>query len=108
MAVGSWSEAGQYILATGQEVMDIGGFSGSVPAPTLARVKELVSTGQLRFFEVSGGGGFGGGGGGSTATEIDSWVTSACTQVPAKDYSSATGAAAAAGTGTLYVCSRGA
>ena len=107
MAVGSWSEAGQYILATGQEVMDIGGFSGSVPAPTLAQVKTLVSTGQLRFFLVSGSGGFGGGGGGggSTATAIDSWVTSACTQVPAKDYrSSATGTAAGAGTGTLYVC----
>ena len=108
MAVGSWSEAGQYILATGQEVMDIGGFSGSVPAPTVAQVKKLVSTGQLRFFQVSGGGGFGGGDGGSTATEIDSWVTSACTQVPAKDYSSATGTIAGAGTGTLYVCSRSA
>ena len=106
MAVGSWSEAGQYILATGQEVMDLGGFSGSVPSPTLAQVKNLVRTGQLRFFLTSGGGGFGAGGG-STATTIDSWVTSACTEVPAQDYStSATATAGGTGTGTLYMCSR--
>ena len=104
MAVGSWEEAGQYILATGQEVMDLGGFSGSVPAPTLAQVKKLVSTGQLRYFLVSAGGS--GARGGSTATAIDSWVTSACAQVPAKDYStSATATAASGETGTLYVCS---
>jgi len=117
MAVGSWSEAGQYILATGQEVMDLGGFSGSVPSPTLAQVKKLVSTGQFKFFLVSGGFGAGGGfgegdglgagGGGSTATAIDSWVASACAKVPAQDYStSATATAAGGGTGTLYMCSR--
>jgi 4-amino-4-deoxy-L-arabinose transferase-like glycosyltransferase len=106
LAVGSWEEAGQYILATGQEVMDMGGFSGSVPSPTLAQVKNLVSTGQLKFFLISGSGGgagFGAGGGGSTATAIDSWVSSACTEVPAKDYTSGT---AAASTGTLYACGR--
>jgi hypothetical protein len=106
--VGSWEEAGQYILATGQEVMDLGGFSGSVPSPTLAQVKNLVQTGQLKFFLVSGSGGgagFGAGGGESTATAIDSWVSSACTAVPAKDYSSGT-ATAAAGTGTLYACGK--
>jgi hypothetical protein len=108
LAVGSWEEAGQYILATGQEVMDLGGFSGSVPSPTLAQVKNLVQTGQLKFFLVSGSGGgagFGAGGGESTATAIDSWVSSACTPVPAKDYSSGA-ATAAASTGTLYACGR--
>ena len=39
LAVSSWSEASAYILATGQEVMPMGGFSGSVPEPTLARVQ---------------------------------------------------------------------
>jgi 4-amino-4-deoxy-L-arabinose transferase-like glycosyltransferase len=106
MAVESWDEASPYILATGQEVLAMGGFSGSVPEPTLATVKELVRTGQLRFFLVSGtgsGAGFGGAGRGSTSATIDSWVASACAQVPARDYGAAT---AAAGTGTLYVCSR--
>jgi hypothetical protein len=109
MAVGSWEEASPYILATGQEVMDMGGFSGSVPAPTLASVEALVRSGQLRFFLVSGtgsGAGFalgGGPGSGSVSTTIDSWVQSACAKVPAKDYE-----AAADGPGgtaeALYAC----
>jgi hypothetical protein len=60
LAVSSWSEASAYILATGQEVMPMGGFSGSVPEPTLARVRQLVATGQLRFFLLGGAGSFGG------------------------------------------------
>ena len=108
MAVGSWEEASPYILATGQEVMPMGGFSGTVPSPTLSAVKDLVRTGQLRFFLISGtgaGAGFGSGGG-STAATIDAWVESACKAVPATDYASATATSTAgAGEGTLYACS---
>jgi 4-amino-4-deoxy-L-arabinose transferase-like glycosyltransferase len=107
MAVGSWETASPYILATGQEVMPMGGFSGSVPEPTLARVKELVSSGQLRFFLLNGSGtgrGFAGGGG-STASSIDSWVQSACRTVPAGNYGASTPPAGSGGTaGSLYVC----
>ena len=108
MAVSSWEEAGEYILSTGQEVLNMGGFSGTVPEPTLAQVKNLVRTGQLRFFLISGSGsgsgaGFGASGGQATATAIDSWVASACTVVPAKDYSAST-SDATAGAGTLYAC----
>ena len=102
LAVSSWSEASAYILATGQEVMPMGGFSGSVPEPTLARVQQLVATGQLRFFLLGGTGGFGGpgrGGADDTATQVASWVESACAVVPAPDYGAASG-----GTGTLYAC----
>ena len=106
LAVSSWSEASAYILATGQEVMPMGGFSGSVPEPTLARVKQLVSTGQLRFFLLGGAGGFGGlgrGGADSTTAQVTSWVESACAAVPAADYGGTSGSA-----GTLYACgSRG-
>jgi 4-amino-4-deoxy-L-arabinose transferase-like glycosyltransferase len=105
-AVSSWSEASAYILATGQEVMPMGGFSGSVPEPTLARVKQLVSTGQLRFFLLGGAGGFGGlgrGGADSTTAQVTSWVESACAAVPTADYGGTSGSA-----GTLYACgSRG-
>jgi hypothetical protein len=95
----------------------MGGFSGTVPEPTLAKAEELVHSGQLRFFLVSGGGSGAGfaTGGGSTSTAIDSWVRSACTRVPAKDYGAAattTPASAAAGLGggteTLYACGRSA
>ena len=130
MAVGSWDTAAPYIVATGQEVMPMGGFSGTVPEPTLAQVRNLVRTGQLRFFLLDGtgstggaggaggAGGFGPGGGGgvagtqgSTGAAIDAWVESACTAVPAADYESAAGAGGTAGVGgsgvaaqTLYRC----
>jgi hypothetical protein len=92
--------------------MPLGGFSGSVPEPTLARAKELVSSGQLRFFLLNGSGsgsGSGSGpgfsGGGSTAQTIASWVRSTCRTVPAGNYEGSTATAASAGiAGTLYVC----
>jgi hypothetical protein len=106
MAVGSWEVASPYILATGQEVMPMGGFSGTVPSPTLAAVKHLVRTGQLRFFLISGtGAGAGIGGGGDTAATIDTWVESACKAVPTADYAAtSTTATAGAREGSLYAC----
>jgi 4-amino-4-deoxy-L-arabinose transferase-like glycosyltransferase len=128
LAVQSWSEASPYILATGQEVMPMGGFSGSVPEPTLARVQQLVKTGQLRFFLLSGtghsegstgnsedstGGGIGGGpggfmgrGGSGSVRSIESWVEKTCSAVPAKDYGGTASSASSTGSGagTLYEC----
>ena len=105
LAVQSWTEASAYILVTGQEVMPMGGFSGSVPEPTLAGVRELVASGQLRFFLLGGaGGGFGDGagrGGGGAAAQVASWVESSCATVPGQDYGATSGAA---GSDTLYVC----
>ena len=105
LAVQSWTEASAYILVTGQEVMPMGGFSGSVPEPTLAGVRELVASGQLRFFLLGGaGGGFGDGagrGGGGAAAQVASWVESSCATVPSQDYGATSGAA---GSDTLYVC----
>jgi 4-amino-4-deoxy-L-arabinose transferase-like glycosyltransferase len=105
-AVSSWETASPYIEATGQEVMPMGGFSGSVPEPTLAHVEQLVKSGQLKFFllDSSGtGGGFGGGRSGSTVSAIESWVENTCSTVPANDYS---GTSTTTGTGsTLYACS---
>jgi 4-amino-4-deoxy-L-arabinose transferase-like glycosyltransferase len=127
MAVESWTEASPYILTTGQEVMPMGGFSGTVPSPTLAKVQQLVSSGQLRFFLLSGvaasgsgaksssaadsrtgtsgagAGGFAGlgarGGGSSAVTAIESWVKKTCTAVPAKDYGGTSSTS-----GVLYEC----
>jgi 4-amino-4-deoxy-L-arabinose transferase-like glycosyltransferase len=108
MAVQSWSQAGTYITATGQEVLPMGGFSGSVPEPTLARVKQLVASGQLRFFLLGAGGGFGGGfgpgtgAGGSEVQQIASWVESSCAVVPATAYGASAGPAT--GGSSLYEC----
>jgi hypothetical protein len=100
-AVQGWSSAAPYILATGQQVLPMGGFSGSVPEPTLARVKQLVATGKLRYFMLGGGGAPGGGGlrGGTSATsQIDPWVESACHPVQVSGADSA---------GALYQCGTG-
>jgi hypothetical protein len=116
--VGSWDTASPYIVATGQEVMPMGGFSGTVPEPTLAKVQGLVHSGQLRFFLIDATGGGAGGGfalgnrgagaGAGAAATIDSWVQSACATVPAADYQSAGTGTNAGGLGaaeTLYECS---
>jgi 4-amino-4-deoxy-L-arabinose transferase-like glycosyltransferase len=112
MAIDSWAVASPYILATGREVLPMGGFSGSVPEPTLARVKQLVSTGQLRFFLLgAGGGGAIGGHGAGSSDAIAAWVHSTCTSVPARDYlgtptatRSTSGFGAASGSQILYSC----
>ncbi len=110
-AVSSWETASPYIEATGQEVMPMGGFSGSVPAPTLAQVQQLVASGQLKFFLLNGAGGGLGGGfsgrSGSAASSIESWVEQHCGTVPAKDYGGSTtgGGGGLDSGGTLYACS---
>jgi 4-amino-4-deoxy-L-arabinose transferase-like glycosyltransferase len=116
MAVQRWTGASPYILTTGQEVMPMGGFTGSVAEPTLAQVKALVSSGQLRFFLLNGTGtgqGFGArGGGGSTSQAIVSWVETSCAKVPARDYGGTSSGTTASGSGpagsgstqTLYEC----
>jgi 4-amino-4-deoxy-L-arabinose transferase-like glycosyltransferase len=53
--VGSQSSA-PYQLATGEPIMDIGGFNGSDPTPTLAQFKKYVSEGKIHYFINSGRG----------------------------------------------------
>ncbi|MGA2164908.1 MAG: glycosyltransferase family 39 protein [Solirubrobacteraceae bacterium] len=61
-AVGS-NTAGAIALQSGRNVIDMGGFMGADPAPTLAQVQHLIDTGQLHYILLGGsGGGFGGGG----------------------------------------------
>ncbi|WP_432574312.1 glycosyltransferase family 39 protein [Kineococcus sp. SYSU DK005] len=69
-ATTSTSSSAGYALASGTDVVGIGGFSGSDPAPTLERFQQLVADGQVRYFLVGGGGGGGRGG----SSEIATWV----------------------------------
>ncbi len=60
-AVGS-NTAGTIALQSGRNVIDMGGFMGADPAPTLAQVERLIDTGQLHYILLDGsGGGFSGG-----------------------------------------------
>jgi 4-amino-4-deoxy-L-arabinose transferase-like glycosyltransferase len=61
-AVGS-STAGALALQSARNVLDMGGFMGSDPTPTLAQLKHLIATGQLHYVLLSSGGAPGGAGG---------------------------------------------
>ncbi|WP_327590795.1 glycosyltransferase family 39 protein [Nonomuraea sp. NBC_00507] len=82
VAVSSAQQASSLILSTGKPVIAMGGFTGSDPAMTVERLKELVSSGQLRY--VMAGGDQGGPGGRGNA-EVTSWVQENCTAVDGQD-----------------------
>jgi 4-amino-4-deoxy-L-arabinose transferase-like glycosyltransferase len=42
--------AAPFILATGSEVLPVGGFQGGVPSPSLARLQRYVAAGEVRAF----------------------------------------------------------
>ncbi|HXA55033.1 MAG TPA: hypothetical protein VNV37_09200, partial [Solirubrobacteraceae bacterium] len=44
--------AAPLILATGEEVLPIGGYQGGIPEPTLARLQRYVAAGEARAFEA--------------------------------------------------------
>ncbi len=67
-AVGSGTAA-SIALQSGRNVIDMGGFMGSDPSPSLAQLKHLVATGQLHYVLLSGGGSGGGPGIGGAAAQ---------------------------------------
>jgi hypothetical protein len=90
-ATDSWTTAAPYITATGQPFLPMGGFSGSVPQPTMAVVRHLVQAGDLHYFLLStpGAGGFGmgrRGGSNSPTAPIAAWVRGACVEVPSSEW----------------------
>jgi len=44
--------AAPYILASGREILPIGGFEGGIPAPTVGQLQHYVLAGELRTFLV--------------------------------------------------------
>jgi 4-amino-4-deoxy-L-arabinose transferase-like glycosyltransferase len=109
LATTLWPTASPYILNTGQEVLPLGGFSGAVPAPTLNRVRQLVDSGQLRFFLLDT---IAPGASATTSATITRWVERTCPVVPAASYGSTTittapGGYPIVGAGLLYHCTPG-
>jgi 4-amino-4-deoxy-L-arabinose transferase-like glycosyltransferase len=78
-AVGS-STAGPIALESGRNVIDMGGFMGSDPAPSLAKLKSFIDSGELHYVLLSSGGAAGGPGGDTSAatraaiSERDAWI----------------------------------
>ncbi|MBV9544832.1 MAG: glycosyltransferase family 39 protein [Chloroflexi bacterium] len=56
-ATSNSNSAASIILATGQPVMSLGGFSGGDPILTVDQFANLVASGQVRYVLVGGGGG---------------------------------------------------
>jgi hypothetical protein len=78
-AVGS-TTAGSLALQSGRNVINMGGFMGSDPSPTLSRLKRLVSSGELHYVLLNStgdGAGMGRLGFSTSATRArNSWVES--------------------------------
>ncbi len=113
-AVGS-NTAGPIALESGRNVIDMGGFMGTDPAPSLAKLKSFIDSGQLHYVLLSGGvsggaagafgghsggapGGVAGGPGGSTSaassaaiSERDEWIEAHGTVVHVSGESSTAG-----------------
>jgi 4-amino-4-deoxy-L-arabinose transferase-like glycosyltransferase len=70
--------AAPIIVATGEPVMSLGGFSGGDPTLSVDQFASLVSSGQVRYVLPGRGGGFGGRG---ATSEIMNWVESNGTPV---------------------------
>lgn len=85
LAVPSSMSASDIIIATGEPVMALGGFSGADPILTTDALAKLVADGTVRFFELDG---FGGGrafNGGATGTPGDSGFSEFRDQGPPND-----------------------
>lgn len=69
---------GYYIMATGREFLPVGGFSGRVPAPSLAAFKRLVAEGRVVRVTVTTRP--------LTRTPDLRWVVAHCTRTPESQY----------------------
>ena len=72
------SATGYYIMATGREFLPVGGFSGRVPAPSLAEFERLVAEGRVVRVTVTTGP--------LTRTPDLRWVAAHCTRTPVSQY----------------------
>ncbi|MDL4821783.1 glycosyltransferase family 39 protein [Actinomadura opuntiae] len=94
VAVSSAQSASSIILSTGRPVIAMGGFTGSDPAMTVAKLQQYVKDGKLRYILL--GGGMGPGGGDASVT---AWVQKNGTLVKPAEYggTSSTGSSGSSG-----------
>ncbi|ALG07957.1 ArnT family glycosyltransferase [Kibdelosporangium phytohabitans] len=69
-----------YIMATDENIVSMGGFSGRDPAPSTSQLSTWVKEGKLRFVLGNARGGRGGGMLGESS-EVSTWVEQNCRQV---------------------------
>ncbi|HEU5027779.1 MAG TPA: glycosyltransferase family 39 protein [Spirillospora sp.] len=92
VAVSSAQSASSIILGTGRPVIAMGGFTGSDPAMTVAKLQRYVKDGKLRYILL--GGGMGPGGGDASVT---AWVQKNGTLVKPAEYGGTTSSSGSTG-----------
>ncbi len=55
MAVYTSAVASEFISATGKEILPIGGFSGTIPEPTISQLEDMIRTGKFHLVLLIGG-----------------------------------------------------
>jgi 4-amino-4-deoxy-L-arabinose transferase-like glycosyltransferase len=104
VAVANSNSAASLELQSGRAVISMFGFTGSDSAMTVAKLQQLVASGQLKYVMLGGGGGPGGfGGGDSSSSQVSTWVQQNCTAVPASAYGG-TSTTTTSTTSALYAC----
>ncbi|BBH20746.1 hypothetical protein Back11_20910 [Paenibacillus baekrokdamisoli] len=84
-ATTSYTTAAPYIIESGENVIIMGGFSGSDPVLTLDQLKKLVADGKLKYFMVSSGGGGRGG-----SSELLQWIQENGKEIPSSEWKQST------------------
>lgn len=79
VAVTNVHSASSIMLQTGKPVIAMGGFTGSDPAMTVAKLQQYVKEGSLRYL-LLGGDNHGG------TSDVTSWVQKNCAVVKASEY----------------------
>ncbi|MDO7905645.1 glycosyltransferase family 39 protein [Paenibacillus sp. JX-17] len=96
-AASDYNTAAPYIIDENAAVITLGGFSGSDPVYTTAKLEELVKSGKLKYFLIGGRGG---------NSEITTWVQEHGTEIPESEWKTTTSSGSSAmgrsGNGTLY------
>jgi hypothetical protein len=104
VAVANSNAAASLELQSGRAVISMFGFTGSDSAMTVAKLRQLVASGQLKYVMLGGGGGPGRlGGGDSGSSQVDTWVQQNCTAVAASAYGG-TSTTSTSATSELYAC----
>ncbi|USB32347.1 glycosyltransferase family 39 protein [Paenibacillus sp. YPG26] len=81
-ATTNYGTAAPYMIDEDESVIIMGGFSGSDPVYTAAKLEALVKDSKVKYFLV--GGGMGGRGGSS---ELTAWIKEHGTEIPASEWS---------------------
>ncbi|WP_037464801.1 ArnT family glycosyltransferase [Shimazuella kribbensis] len=72
--------AAPYIIKTGKSVMAMGGFTGSDPILTVAKLKEMIKNKQVKYFMIPSG---------FSGNEILNWIQKNGRKIPGSEWGSA-------------------